>query len=384
MSYPHLLGKPPGKRLAILLLIMLVSWGLGLYFSVSSRHIVFNPPPLVVPRQPPDLTTERLTGLIAARRHVGFLAFSPDGRTLGLPKRDGGRVELWNLDTGKEQVLVSPFNEGAAAASRIAFSGDGRMLAVYYARRGVALWDLSTKRDPWFLPNGLHTFVHDMAFAQGDRNLVTLMGRDAGPNQKADQWDYSADFWEVSTGKKLGTDVFDPTLLFKALSRDGRYAVMQKLMEGQMVFELATAKGAFTVDGSGEFAFSDDVSTLVSYDGKQARVWDIPSGKELKRFVFRPSYCPDGYSVYTGCLSVSSDKRLMAVGNFRKTNAVGVISLETGKHLGEFQSGPYPMMSHVVLFSPDGRILAIDNQPHGITDNLVQPLLRLWRIPESW
>ena len=223
-----------------------------------------------------------------------------------------------------------------------------------------------------------------MAFAGDDRTLISLMAEYTSRNQKANQWDYSAVRWEISTEKKLQTHVFDPFLRFKALSRDGRYAVMQKFMVGQTVFDLVTGKGIFTVVGSGEFVFSDDVSTLVSYDGDEAWVWNVPSGKQLKHFVFKPNYSAGDYSVHPGCLDVSSDKKLLAVANFRQTNVVGVVSLETGKALGEFQSGPFPMLSHVVRFSPDRRILATDNQSVGITDNSVQPLLRLWKIPESW
>jgi hypothetical protein len=100
----------------------------------------------------------------------------------------------------------------------------------------------------------------------------------------------------------------------------------------------------------------------VSYDGDEAWVWAVPSGKELKHFAFKPSYSAWSYSVHRDCLSISPDKKLLAVANFRQTHVVGVISLETGKALGEFECGSAFMLSDVVRFSPDGRILATDIQ----------------------
>ena len=287
VSHPHSLDKRPGTRLRILLLIMLVSRGLGLYLSISSRPDVFNPTPIKFPRQFTDLTAPRLPGLIAARHHTGYMAFSPDGKTLGLPKGDDGRVELWNFETGREQVLVSPFKEGESTANNIAFSKDSRSLAGIQAPRGHYM-GLGREKDLAFLPNTSHAFVHDMAFAGDDRILFRSWPNTPVGTKKPTSGIIRPSDGDLD-GEELQTHVFDPFLRFKALSRDGRYAVMQKFMVGQTVFDLVTGKGIFTVVGSGEFVFSDDVSTLVSYDGDEAWVWNVPSGKQLKHFVFKPN-----------------------------------------------------------------------------------------------
>ena len=88
-----------------------------------------------------------VNGLIGARHHSGTLAFSPDGKALALPKRDDAHVEVWGLASEKVQVLVSSFSKGAAPGDRVAFSTDGRFLAVYYRSNWLTLWDLHRNKE---------------------------------------------------------------------------------------------------------------------------------------------------------------------------------------------------------------------------------------------
>jgi len=309
------------------------------------------------------------------------MAFSPDGKTLALPKRAEGRVELWSFETGKVQVLVSSFNKGKTPADHIAFSNDGRFLAVYYREKSVTLWDLLGNKEHVHI-SVAPSYVHDMAFADGHQTLVTVVARMTDQDIEADRWNYSAVRWDVSTGRKQEAHVFDPFLLFMALSPDGRYGVLQQNDVGQTVFDLATGKKAFAIVSDGGFRFSDDGSTLVSYDGDHLSVWDVPSGRALRRFAFNPGYLPRGYA-YTDCLSVSPDKKVLAVGGFTETYIVGLIDLESGRVLDTFECCPHSMMCDAVRFSPDGRTLATDTYPGDRLDRDVQPLLRFWKIP-AW
>ena len=172
----------------------------------------------------------------------------------GISDPEGSRYSSARSRRGNLPPTILPFRK------------DSGLLAVHYEHRGVTIWDLAAKgilRLSPILRMPLCMTWHSLATI----GLISLMAEYTSRNQKANQWDYSAVRWEISTEKKLQTHVFDPFLRFKALSRDGRYAVMQKFMVGQTVFDLVTGKGIFTVVGSGEFVFSDDVSTLVSYDG---------------------------------------------------------------------------------------------------------------------
>jgi len=286
----------PGLFRTASLLLALLASGVGLYFHALCRQ-----------RGP---RVAELTGLIEARHHSGPMAFSPNGKILALPKRADGRVELWSFETGKVQVLASSFNKDKAPADRIAFSNDGRFLAVYYREGGVTLWDLLANKEDAHIPI-IPSYVHDMAFADGHRTLVTVVARSTDQDIKADRWNYSAVRWDVSTGRKQVAHVFDPLLQFMALSPDGRYGVLQQYDVGQTVFDLGTGKKVFAIVSDGGFRFSDDGSTLVSYNGDHLSLWDVPSGRELRRFEFKPGYLPRGYA-YTDCLSFGYSERSAA------------------------------------------------------------------------
>lgn len=79
----------------------------------------------------------------------GELAFSPDGRLLGVGSNDG--VRLWDAHTGR---LVRKLTKNWADAHGVAFSPDGRLLAGAMALQGtVDLWDVATgKRAARFEP----------------------------------------------------------------------------------------------------------------------------------------------------------------------------------------------------------------------------------------
>ena len=116
-----------------------------------------------------------VTGKIGTRHHTGAIAFSPDGKTLALAGRgDGSVVELWNLETGKARVLRSSFNkENTPCTSVIAFSRDGRCLAVEHQKTGVTVWDLDSEKEQAHVPMlAPKSWVNGMAFGSIETGWV--------------------------------------------------------------------------------------------------------------------------------------------------------------------------------------------------------------------
>jgi dipeptidyl aminopeptidase/acylaminoacyl peptidase len=85
------------------------------------------------------------------RPRAGFwmIAFSPDGKTLAAPAIGPRGLFLYDAATGREQPRL-PLE---ASARPIAFSRDGRLMAVGLYKAGVVVWDVAKNQRKWTLPD---------------------------------------------------------------------------------------------------------------------------------------------------------------------------------------------------------------------------------------
>jgi WD40 repeat protein len=366
-------------------LIVFATIGSGVCWLVASQR----PGPKAKDPGRPATTASRsqrvreLLNVGDAHSHSGSMVFSSDGKILALPKHADGRVELLRLDSGRADVLVSAMNPGQSAADWVAFSSDGRFLAVYYQHVGVAVWNVNANSELAHIPVNPPSYVFDMAFVKGSRTIVALIASASLTDPKGNLRPKYAVRWASSTGEKQGTQTFETCRNFIGISHDGRYTILEDA-EGTAVFELTTGKKAFVVDNdSCGFRFSEDSSTLVAYSGRQIRVVEVPSGRESKRIAFEASFLVPGYGVVDR-LGLSPDAKLLAIGWFGQPNLVGIVSLVSGKVVDTFECCPPSMFCDTVLFSPDGRMLVTDTKRYNMNDAYVEPLLKFWQIPASW
>jgi WD40 repeat protein len=98
------------------------------------------------------------------------LAFSPDGKQLGAAMI--GKVLLWDVATGGQSELNSE------QCRRLAFSKDGRRLAVLGDSSVFQLWDLVTGREIEFF-RAATSFWSEAAFSPDTRTVVTSGGSSA-------------------------------------------------------------------------------------------------------------------------------------------------------------------------------------------------------------
>jgi WD40 repeat protein len=155
------------------------------------------------PRQPADLAVLPEPGSGAAA-----LAFSPDSRTLAVRLHDHG-TQLWNLtdphhptelalldDTGGSDrqtfVQISPSQRYWPDSTRLAFSSDGRTLAIAGRPNDrdhpVRLWDLTMPQQPKELST-IHGHTDDttsVAFSLNRPILATA------------SWDHTVKLWDIS------------------------------------------------------------------------------------------------------------------------------------------------------------------------------------------
>lgn len=228
----------------------------------------------------------------------GFIqgySFSADGRTIAVTSDQSFSVPLWDVETGRlRETLALPKPKMRAwGAGSVAFSPDGRTLAVVSASNLAYIYDLAAGKISHVLEGHGET-IYVLAF-NSDGSLLATGGKD-----------YSAQLWDVTTGKRVARLQQAGNVLRLAFSRDGRY--------------LATA-----------------------CDDRKARLWDVKSAELIAELphrgtVWSISFSPDGSMLATG-----SDNE----------KVVKIWETATGGLRAELTGGQYP-----VAFSPDGLTLA--------------------------
>src|SRR5581483_4561897 len=132
------------------------------------------------------------------------LVFSPDGGILAIATEDGS-VHLMDVKTGEEVRQLVPTSPALNHPSGLAYSPDGRLIAVSpEGRNVVAVWDLRVGKPLWQMtwpipqdpeypgtgrPDQKHPpGIYNLAFAADGRSLVAACS------------DRSIRMWEIATG----------------------------------------------------------------------------------------------------------------------------------------------------------------------------------------
>lgn len=225
-----------------------------------------------------DVATRTITATLSdpATDGIRTLAFSPDGRTLAVGDNNGSTY-LWDVATGT--VTAALAEPDAAFANAVAFSPDGHSLATADIT-GTYLWDVTTRKLAATLPDpsgfGSLDGVSAMAFKPSGEILAT--GIDQGP-ATGDIY-----LWNMATRTVTAT-LSDPAtggIHSLAFSPDGRTLAVADNNGSIYLWDVTTRKLAAALPDSGAsaLAFSPDGAALAISHGTGSHagttdLWDV-------------------------------------------------------------------------------------------------------------
>lgn len=288
------------------------------------------------------------------RHDVSYAAFCPpSGHLMVSVSRDAGEAKVWNVETG-QQVMAPVHKDDVLYAD---FSPDGRYLVTTSKDCTAKVWDVSDNLTVSHFPRLTlehNSTVFYASFSPGVRFLITS-GRDQ-----------IARVWELATGKPLVPPLsHNGTVSSARFSSDGRQ-VLTAGPDTAQIWEVATSNPILPIvrlnDMLNYAALSHDSNRIVTATGKRAsgagacRVWDVSTGKSLKRMMH------DGSVTYA---SFNSDgSRLVTVSERDKDGAstIKIWDLRSGTRVREAPED-WPVKGPVTCaaFSQDGTRIVLAN-----------------------
>jgi WD40 repeat protein len=275
---------------------------------------------------------------------VGSVAFSPDGKILAVADEEGS-IRLWNAATGRQLALLASAGRRAAVDS-VGFSPDGKILAAGDEVGTAYLWNpatsqlLATLRDP-----GRQASADAVAFSP-DGKILAIGDGDGGTY-----------LWNTAARRRLATlpRFPDGGVNAVAFSPDGKILAIGDGDGRTYLWNVAggTLTAAMQDPGSvGAVAFSPDGRILATDDaGPGTYLWNLATGT---RTALRSEGSFDGL----GSLAFSPDGRTLAIaGGGAYAGSASVWNVATSKLIAVF-SDPSGYAISSVAFSPDGKALA--------------------------
>jgi RNA polymerase sigma factor (sigma-70 family) len=281
----------------------------------------------------------------------GCVAFSPDGKTVAVGNHSG-TVTLWETATLKEQATLKPAAPSSTSFC-LAYSPDGTLLAVG-GDKDLVLWDITARKEQRRLPERK---TRQLAFTPDSKTLAC-----------AGEWEIH--LWDVTTGLELHPRPgHDGRVLSVAVSSDGKFVASASWGDPIVhLWDAATGKPHALCLSHDKFVsscqFSADDKLLVTIAERTLRIWDMATGRELRRFAIED---PNGGVL--GCHLSPDGKRLAAVSVThedapqRDRCQMCVWEARTGKLLARrpFQGFLSSRFTHP-RFTPDGECVTADSK----------------------
>jgi RNA polymerase sigma factor (sigma-70 family) len=240
-----------------------------------------------------DAAGRELRKFDAGSAGIAALAFSPDGKALAVRTALAAEVHVWDATTGKE---LAPLVQGAVAAKgdgvtvaeasgvltdELAFSADGRRVVGAGAKRQLVCWDAASGETVWEVALGAGQTVERFALSADGHALATL------------NTDGTVTLYEAATGEPRGR-------LGEPDKKSGGPGMTVNF--GGMSTPLLDRR-----DAPASLAFAPDGRHLATAKGAPViRLWDLVAAKEIGQLkghgggVVSLMFTPDGTRLVSG------------------------------------------------------------------------------------
>ena len=310
-----------------------------------------------------DVHTFRQTATV--RGGFGRAAFSPDGPRFAANSYDN-TVKIWDLQRQVQPRVICSF-VGNSSRPQVAFSADGRLVAVspvstklekevenrlqYYSGRTVTVWTAATGQKLLHLrmDDDVQRAVKDLAFSRDGRMIAMVTSW----NGRAEDPECEVKLWDLQTQKPSLVLRRPPTdrLSSVAFSPDGKLLVFGGHTNKVEVCDASTGKPIRTIEADARYlSFSPDGKSLATATTLEVRIWDINSGRERLTLGIAPG------SHWIHAIAFSPDGRYLAAGRGKFTDNEGSITvweLDHGEEVVTMRGHRDEVTS--IAFSPDGR-----------------------------
>jgi WD40 repeat protein len=291
------------------------------------------------------------------------LAFSPDGRTLGL-----GQGGVWRRDLATGATEKLPL-QGQAGRDRLAFTSDGGRLLVV-EKDGLAVVDLDGEPPAeafrWSFGRTAAPVSCDEALSPDGRLVAFSEGKGRVEVRRATDGGLHLSLETGSNRPTSGIGFSSDGKLLAAASWDGPLRVWDARAGGlrwEFTDEMHPTSLAFTADG----ALLAGMSSLRS---NEVRLWDLVGGEELPALTVPRG--PSRWGRRLCCVAFSPTGRILVAGGNEGTLSAWDLDAADRARL-ELQWSESDILC--LASSGDGRWLAAgDNSASG----LYPALVRLW------